>query len=130
MQNMDDWIDIRKDPAHVARERKKARELRNSAWWKALLEKGLCHYCGGKFHPEELTMDHIVPVARGGKSTRGNVVPCCKECNNRKKYLTPAEILIQQMEREAEAKTGDTLPLSEEKSSGEKEESNSSLSSF
>ncbi len=130
MQNMDDWIDIRKDPAHVARERKKARELRNSAWWKALLEKGLCHYCGGKFHPEELTMDHIVPVARGGKSTRGNVVPCCKECNNRKKYLTPAEILIRQMEREAEAKTGDTLPVSEEKSSGEKEESNSSLSSF
>lgn len=129
MQNMDDWIDIRKDPAHVARERKKARELRNSAWWKALLEKGVCHYCGGKFHPEELTMDHIVPVARGGKSTRGNVVPCCKECNNRKKYLTPAEILIQQMEREAEAKTRETLPDSEEKMSGEKEENNSSLPS-
>jgi 5-methylcytosine-specific restriction endonuclease McrA len=28
---------------------------------------------------------------RGGKSTRGNVVPACKECNNRKKYLLPVE---------------------------------------
>jgi 5-methylcytosine-specific restriction endonuclease McrA len=32
-------------------------------------------------------MDHIVPLIRGGKTTRGNVVPACKECNNKKKYL-------------------------------------------
>ena len=36
-------------------------------------------------------MDHIVPVIRGGKSTRGNVVPACKECNNKKKHLLPIE---------------------------------------
>jgi hypothetical protein len=41
--------------------------------------------------PAELTMDHIVPVVRGGRSTKGNVVPCCKECNSRKKYLLPVE---------------------------------------
>ncbi|MBW1865498.1 MAG: HNH endonuclease, partial [Deltaproteobacteria bacterium] len=28
---------------------------------------------------------------RGGKTTRGNVVPCCKECNNKKKQLLPLE---------------------------------------
>jgi 5-methylcytosine-specific restriction endonuclease McrA len=43
------------------------------------------------FPPEELTLDHLVPVIRGGKSSRGNVVPACKECNNRKKYLLPLE---------------------------------------
>ena len=39
-------------------------------------------------------MDHVVPVARGGRSARGNVVPSCKECNNRKKLMTPAEQLM------------------------------------
>ncbi len=36
-------------------------------------------------------MDHIVPMARGGKSTKGNVVPACKVCNNKKKYMLPIE---------------------------------------
>ena len=40
---------------------------------------------------QELTMDHIVPIARGGRSTKGNVVPACKECNNTKKQLLPME---------------------------------------
>ncbi|MDD3118972.1 MAG: HNH endonuclease [Victivallales bacterium] len=95
---MDDWIDIQKDDAHVRREREKAREIRRSSWWKTQLAQGICHYCGKKFPPEELTMDHIVPVARGGRSTRGNIVPCCKECNNAKKYLTPAEMILRQLE--------------------------------
>ena len=93
----DDWIDIQKDDAHVARERARARELRKSDWWRAQLARGICHYCGKKFPPEELTMDHIVPVVRGGKSVRGNVGPCCKTCNNEKKYLTPAEIIMKKL---------------------------------
>jgi 5-methylcytosine-specific restriction endonuclease McrA len=36
-------------------------------------------------------MDHIVPLGRGGRSIRGNVVPACKECNSRKKALLPVE---------------------------------------
>jgi 5-methylcytosine-specific restriction endonuclease McrA len=75
----------------VKREKEKARELRRSQWWKNRVARGICHYCGKTFPPEELTMDHLVPVVRGGKSTRGNVVPACKECNNRKKYLLPVE---------------------------------------
>lgn len=94
----DDWIDIKKDPAHVKRERAKAKELRKSAWWRQELSKGICHYCGGKFAPEDLTMDHILPVVRGGKSTKSNCVPCCKSCNNDKKYLTPAELIMRKLE--------------------------------
>lgn len=75
----------------VKREKEKARELRRSQWWKNRVARGLCHYCGKTFAPDELTMDHLVPIVRGGKSTRGNVVPACKECNNRKKYLLPVE---------------------------------------
>ena len=75
----------------VKREKEKARELRRSQWWKNRVAKGICHYCGGNFPPAELTLDHLVPIIRGGTSTRGNVVPACKECNNKKKYLLPLE---------------------------------------
>lgn len=75
----------------IKREKEKARDLRRTRWWKNKLAHGVCHYCGGTFPPEELTMDHLLPIARGGRSTRGNVVPACKECNSRKKYLLPIE---------------------------------------
>ena len=99
---MDDYIEIHRDERHIKREREKARELRKSPFFQELLRKGVSHYCGGKFAPEDLTMDHIVPVVRGGKSTKGNVVACCKECNNKKKYLTPVEMIL--MAEEAKLK--------------------------
>ena len=79
------------DDEHIAREKRKARELRASQWWKNELAKGLCYYCHRRFHPSELTMDHIVPIIRGGFTRKGNVVACCKDCNNKKKYLLPVE---------------------------------------
>ena len=97
-----DWVDIRKDDAHVAREREKARELRKSQWWKARLAEGKCHYCGGSFRPEELTMDHVIPVARGGNSVKSNVVPACEKCNKTKKHLTPVEQILNEMEASGE----------------------------
>ncbi len=96
---MAEWIDIRKDPAHVARERAQARELRQTDWWRAQVQRGVCHYCGQQIPPEQLTMDHVVPVARGGRSTRGNVVPACPACNKTKKALTPAEQILAELEQ-------------------------------
>ena len=95
---MDDWIEIKKDDKHIARVKKKARELRKSQWWLQQLQKGVCHYCGKSFAVEDLTMDHVLPIVRGGKSSKGNIVACCKQCNNDKKYLTPAEIILKNME--------------------------------
>jgi 5-methylcytosine-specific restriction endonuclease McrA len=82
------------DPAHVRRERERARQLRASLWWRRRLQRGVCAYCEGRFAARDLTMDHVVPVARGGRSTKGNVVASCKACNTRKKLLTPAERLL------------------------------------
>lgn len=79
------------DEADIKRERRKARELRNTQWWKRCLAKGICHYCRRSTPRNELTMDHIVPIARGGRSTKGNVVTACKSCNNAKKQLLPME---------------------------------------
>jgi len=82
---------ITAEEEHIKREEAKARELRASQWWKRKRAPGLCYYCGRKFKPTELTMDHLVPITRGGKSAQGNLVPACKECNNKKKYLLPTE---------------------------------------
>ena len=75
----------------ILRERMKARSLRRTQWWKRKKSRGVCHFCGKNVPPNELTMDHIVPIVRGGKSVKNNVVPVCKTCNNRKKYLLPME---------------------------------------
>lgn len=77
--------------ADLKRERAKAREIRQSQWWKRRRSEGVCYFCGKKIPPTELTMDHIVPLIRGGRSTKGNVVPACKECNTKKKHMLPLE---------------------------------------
>ncbi|MBF0449941.1 MAG: HNH endonuclease [Candidatus Magnetomorum sp.] len=79
------------DNAFIASEKYKAKELRKSQWWKRKCAKGVCHYCGQKISPQELTMDHIVPISRGGRTTRGNVTPSCKACNTKKKTMLTFE---------------------------------------
>ena len=75
----------------IRKEKEKARQLRRSAWWARKAGSGRCYYCHMKVEKENLTMDHVVPLSRGGKSKKGNIVPACKECNNRKKSLLPIE---------------------------------------
>ena len=87
LSEADPWV----SNEDLGRERKKAQELRRSQWWKRKVALGQCYYCGRSFPPEELTMDHVVPLVRGGKSNRANCVPCCKSCNTQKKTLLPIE---------------------------------------
>lgn len=63
----------------------------NSDQWKSILVAfaGRCAYCGLK--PQTLTMDHIVPVSKGGRHVAENVVPACTFCNQSKlnKMISP-----------------------------------------
>ena len=79
------------DEAAIKSERAKARNLRKTRWWQQKTASGTCYYCSQKVGYANLTMDHIIPLSRGGRSTKDNLVPCCKECNNRKKDLLPME---------------------------------------
>lgn len=72
-------------------EKQKARDLRRTQWWKRKCSEGKCYYCGQDVPPKDLTMDHIVPIIRGGRSTKNNLVPACKDCNNKKKHSLPLE---------------------------------------
>ena len=76
------------DTAHIKKERGKARQLRATSWWKSKLNKQICYFCQKKFPKSQLTMDHLIPLVRGGKSIRNNLVVSCKSCNSQKKYET------------------------------------------
>jgi len=41
-----------------------------------------CLYCGYKFSRSHLTMDHVVPLSRGGKTEWTNIVAACNPCNS------------------------------------------------
>ena len=79
------------DEALIRVERSKARELRRSRWWQQKTSAGTCWYCGQKVGFKNLTMDHVIPLSRGGRSTKDNLVPCCKDCNIKKKSSLPVE---------------------------------------
>lgn len=50
-----------------------------------------CQYCGKRFVTQELSLDHVVPRARGGAATWDNIVCCCTSCNVKKGGRTPRE---------------------------------------
>lgn len=55
-----------------------------------LRDRFCCQYCGERFPTSELTYDHVVPRARGGRTAWENVVSCCVPCNKRKRDSLPA----------------------------------------
>ncbi len=87
-----DFFDFGIDDARIRAERQKARALRKTRWWQQKTAPGICHYCQGKMPIRELTMDHVIPLSRGGRSNKGNLVPCCKACNTAKKSDLPPEL--------------------------------------
>jgi len=89
---MNDYFSIDAiDEKIIKAEKNKARKLRKTRWWQQKTSSGCCHYCGQQVGYAELTMDHVVPLSRGGRSTKDNLVPCCKACNTKKKSSLPVE---------------------------------------
>ena len=43
-----------------------------------------CQYCGDNLNVSECTIDHVVPISKGGRTTWHNVVTACYPCNNSK----------------------------------------------
>lgn len=50
-----------------------------------------CQYCVRAFSSNELTLDHVIPQSRGGRTSWDNIVAACLKCNQRKADKTPAE---------------------------------------
>lgn len=53
-----------------------------------------CYLCGKSFGKDHLTIDHIVPRSKGGRSTWDNTITCCKPCNYNKADMTLEQLEI------------------------------------
>ena len=68
---------------------------------KRILSARVCHYCGvgiealvgDKKHPCKATLDHRVPIGRGGRTEESNLVAACLACNLEKHTQTDVEFL-------------------------------------
>lgn len=60
-----------------------------------------CLFCNREFDKSELTLDHLIPLSKGGLDEMINYVSCCRECNNRKadtslhEFASSVNILIE-----------------------------------
>jgi 5-methylcytosine-specific restriction endonuclease McrA len=89
--NMRGWRAKNKDKVaeqnrNIKAKRRKAERLTvTKKDWNKLVAyyRGCCAYCGAK---EKMTMEHIVPISRGGRHSIGNLLPVCMTCNVKKNY--------------------------------------------
>jgi len=63
---------------------KSNRSPRFSKFNVSLRDEYRCQYCGTDLVNRDITMDHVVPVARGGKTIWENIVASCGPCNHSK----------------------------------------------
>ena len=71
------------------------RSLSNTLTVREVIQKlsiGHCFYCGGETN---LTLDHFVPLSKGGGTTRANMVVSCTKCNGSKHTSLPSKLLVQ-----------------------------------
>ena len=66
-------------------------------------DRHTCQYCGA--HKTDLTLDHVVPRARGGGHSWENLVSACRACNHRKAGRTPTEARMQLRNQPVRPKT-------------------------
>ena len=60
-------------------------------------DRGVCAYCGHRFHLDDLTREHIVPTSRGGLDTWMNCISACRPCNGHKGNRLPEELSMSLM---------------------------------
>lgn len=79
---------------HVKREKIKAKQLRRTRWWLQKRATASCYYCHKSLAAVQVTMDHVVALSRGGRSTKSNIVVACRDCNQDKKDSNIVDYLL------------------------------------
>lgn len=86
----------RRRQARETRLRNTPNTLTKEQWNEILaLQDNRCNHCNKKFSTKmPPTLDHIIPLSRGGGLTMENVQALCKRCNSRKKDTMPFDTLL------------------------------------
>lgn len=64
-----------------------------------LRDHHICQYCYNKFSEKKLTIDHVIPLSKGGRHEWTNVVTACSQCNNRKGDKSPERANLRLLNR-------------------------------
>ena len=75
-------------------------------------DQNRCQYCGKRFKPSELSLDHVVPRSRGGPNAWNNMVCCCVRCNVRKGGRIPAEAGMRLIARPVKPRVSPVVSIS------------------
>jgi len=75
----------------LSRFRRFKRQVRYSKQNIFARDRWTCQYCGERRTIDELTQDHVIPRAQGGRTRWENVVTSCVDCNTRKANRTPEQ---------------------------------------
>jgi len=57
-------------------------------------DKYTCYLCGEQFSEGKLSIDHVIPISRGGRNDWNNMATCCKNCNWKKEDKLLSELGI------------------------------------
>lgn len=62
-------------------------------------DKSTCRYCG-RYLKQDIELDHVIPVVRGGSTNIANLVTACRPCNRRKgtRLWKPTSLELSPME--------------------------------
>ena len=87
--------------AYVDKERKKLILKGNISYSRVITklmydlnEHDICPYCGCKLSKATTTLDHCIPVDRGGPTIPENLIICCSNCNEEKGNMNKEEYLF------------------------------------
>lgn len=70
-----------------------AKHKRRKLW----LKNPHCNYCNKELLYSESTLDHVIPVSKGGKNKNTNLVLACKDCNTKKSDQSVNDFLNEQI---------------------------------
>jgi 5-methylcytosine-specific restriction endonuclease McrA len=70
-----------------------------------------CQYCGKRFPTSDLSLDHVIPRSRGGRTGWNNIVCACMRCNVRKGGRTPREAGLRLVRKPVRPKACPTITL-------------------
>ena len=85
---------LARSPRHLARHRRRLSSQFSKRHVKRATFRDCghrCVYCGTSLGFENATLDHVIPLSRGGDHAPGNLVAACRACNQLKGSLLPAE---------------------------------------
>jgi 5-methylcytosine-specific restriction endonuclease McrA len=85
VQHPDEVKIIRANDRHNRRAKTKGQRITLAEWTAIKQQQRLhCFWCKGKFKDEELTIDHVISLKRGGLHDSSNIVAACQPCNSKK----------------------------------------------